>query len=77
MNSESNCFVSIIIPTRNEAKFIGRCLESLAQQDYPSQLWEVILVDGKSSDWTKEIAASFKNSFNLKILDNPRLRPPV
>jgi len=37
--------VSIIIPCRNEEKFIGRCLDSVIAQDYPKDKFEVLVVD--------------------------------
>jgi succinoglycan biosynthesis protein ExoA len=45
-------FVSVIIPVRNEEGFIGPCLQALAQQDYPREAFEVIVLDGESSDGT-------------------------
>jgi len=39
-------FVSIIIPCRNEEKFIGKCLDSIIEQDYPRGNLEVLVVDG-------------------------------
>jgi len=30
---KNNCFVSIIIPCRNEEKFISKCLDSIIKQD--------------------------------------------
>lgn len=65
-------FVSVIIPCRNEEKFIGKCLDSLVSQDFPSENLEVLVVDGASTDKTKEIA----KSFNVKILDNPNKYTP-
>lgn len=47
--------VSIIVPARNEAPRIARCLESLLAQDYPHL--EVIVVDDCSEDKTGAIAA--------------------
>lgn len=70
-------FVTLIIPARNEEKFIKLCLESLCQQDYPPDCWEVLVVDGTSRDRTKEVAASYKTSLNLKILDNPKISAPA
>ena len=32
--------VSIIIPCRNEEKFIGKCLDSILGQDYPKENWK-------------------------------------
>ena len=48
-------FVSIIIPIRNEEKFISECLDSVIAQTYPKKSMEVLLVDGRSDDKTKEI----------------------
>ena len=40
--------VSIIVPCRNEEKFIGKCLDSIIAQDYPNNKIEVLVVDGRS-----------------------------
>lgn len=45
--------VTVIVPARNEEGKIGRCLESLARQDYPD--YEVIAVDDRSDDRTGSI----------------------
>ncbi len=44
--------ISIIIPVRNEEKNILNCIRSLAKQNYPSSLFEVIIVDDHSTDET-------------------------
>jgi chlorobactene glucosyltransferase len=46
-------FITVVVPARNEEGKIGRCLESLAKQDYPN--YEVIAVDDRSQDKTGEI----------------------
>ncbi len=46
-------FVSVIVPVRNEEGFIGRCLQALAAQDYPHELFETIVLDGGSRDATE------------------------
>lgn len=51
--------VSIIIPTRNDAKKIGFTLDSLIAQDYPD--FEILVIDAASSDRTIEIVKSFRN----------------
>lgn len=61
--------VSIIIPCRNEEKFIAKCLNSLSRQDYPKEDMEVLFIDGMSEDKTREIVKKY--SF-IKILDNPK-----
>ena len=52
--------VSIIVPARNEEKFIERCVRSLLLQNYPRL--EVIVVDDCSEDGTAEILAAQANS---------------
>lgn len=49
--------VSVVITTKNEEKNIGRCLESIALQTYPSI--EIIIVDNYSSDETQNIARKY------------------
>ncbi|GEM_PF-1071037 len=48
--------VSVIIPTLNEEKNIGRLLDSVNASKYPDK--EIVIVDGGSSDSTVEIARS-------------------
>lgn len=42
--------VSIILPARNEEEFIGKCLDSLLDQDYEN--YEIIVIDDSSTDST-------------------------
>jgi glycosyltransferase involved in cell wall biosynthesis len=70
-----NPFVSIIIPCRNEEKYIGKCLDSILSQDYPKERLEVLVVDGMSEDKTRETIKNFQFSnpnFQLRLLDNPK-----
>jgi succinoglycan biosynthesis protein ExoA len=46
--------VSVIIPCRNEARCIGRCLDSVLASEYPREWLEVIVADGMSQDGTRE-----------------------
>jgi len=52
--------VSIIIPTKNNADILERCLESIHNLDYPKDEVEVIIVDGHSTDGTVEIAKKYR-----------------
>ena len=71
-------FVSIIIPCRNEEKFIGECLDSIVANDYPKDRLEVLVVDGMSQDRTKEIIASYADRYSLiRLLDNPKKTTPA
>lgn len=64
--------VSIIVPCRNEKKYIAPCLESLIKQDY-SHIVEILVVDGMSEDGTREtVKALCTNHPTVKLLDNSR-----
>jgi len=66
-------FVSLIIPCRNEERFIGRCLDSIVANDYPRNSLEVLVVDGMSEDRTKEIVEGYVRQYPfIKILDNSK-----
>lgn len=54
-----NKMISVIIPTYNEEKNIGRCLKSLDTQTVPRGEFEVIVVDGKSDDRTVKVAKKY------------------
>ena len=43
---------SIIIPARNEALNIAICLQSIINQNYPKELFEVIIINDHSTDNT-------------------------
>jgi hopene-associated glycosyltransferase HpnB len=53
--------VTIVVPARDEAASIGRCLRSLLAQDYPGD-YRVVLVDDGSQDGTGEVAAGFADA---------------
>lgn len=64
-------FVTVIVPVRNEEKFIARCLESILHQDYGQRFFEVVIVDGASTDRTKELIQIFQKKYdNLILLNN-------
>jgi len=48
-------YVTVIMPIQNEAEFIRRSLGAVLAQDYPSDLMEVLIVDGMSTDQTYKI----------------------
>ena len=61
-------FVSIVIPTRNESENIKACLESIFKQNYPKDLFEVVMVDDYSTDPTLRFAREIDGE-NLTVLD--------
>jgi succinoglycan biosynthesis protein ExoA len=66
-------FVSVIVPVRNEARFVGHTLEQLLVQDYDRRRFEILVADGRSDDGTREIVRTLQEGHsNLRLLDNPR-----
>jgi glycosyltransferase involved in cell wall biosynthesis len=62
--------LTIVIPAKNEAKYIGTLLESLICQDYPAMRETRILVaDADSTDQTRAVVESFSDRLNLEIID--------
>ncbi len=60
--------VSIILPARNEEKYIEKCLESLLSQDYPN--YEIIAINDDSSDKTGELLHKYSISHSKIIYIN-------
>jgi len=51
--------VTLVVAMRNEGPSIGRCLASIAAQDYPADRLEVLVFDGESTDDSVALAAAF------------------
>lgn len=62
-----NITFSIIIPARNEADNIGQLLESILEQTYSRNLFEVIVVDDHSTDDTAAIVKKFEGVKLLQL----------
>ncbi len=54
--------LSVIIAARNEERNIVNCLNDLIKQDYPKNLFEIIIIDDNSTDKTANIVNDFINS---------------
>lgn len=65
-------FISVIIVMRNEEEYIEKCLLSILNQDYPKDKYEIIVVDGESTDKSVEIVSKYVDKFNIKIINNPK-----
>ena len=71
-------FVSIIIPCRNEERYIARCLDSIIAQDFPKDKLEILVIDGMSEDKTREILKNYTRQFPfIRFLDNPKKITPT
>jgi len=68
----NNKTVSIIIPCRNEERHIANCIQSLFDCDYPQKLIEILVIDGNSSDKTREIILQLQKRYDhLNLINNP------
>jgi glycosyltransferase involved in cell wall biosynthesis len=69
--------VSIVIPCRNEEKYIGRCIDSILVQDYPQDKLSVFICDGKSTDETVAIINDYSVKHrNVQLLVNEKQTTP-
>lgn len=69
--------VSVIVPMRNEAETIDRCLRSLLSQSIPISQYEVIVVDGMSDDRSADRVLKLREAApNLALLKNPSRTMP-
>jgi chlorobactene glucosyltransferase len=66
--------VAVIVPARDEAANIDRCLRSLAAQTYPASCLRIVVIDDHSSDCTFAIAAALAQTCpGLTVLRSPPL----
>jgi len=65
--------VSIILPARNEEKFIGKCLDSLIKQDYDN--YEIVTINDSSNDATGDIIKKYSKKFPKVISVDAKPKP--
>jgi len=56
-------FVSVLVAARNEEKTLVSCLDSLAENTYPADKHEIIVIDDRSTDRTADIAHTYTLRF--------------
>lgn len=73
MSDATPLSVSVILPCRNEVGAISSCLQSIVKSEYPKEYLELIVVDGRSNDGTRDIVKEFSEKFPwIRLLDNDR-----
>jgi glycosyltransferase involved in cell wall biosynthesis len=69
-------FITVVMAVRNEEHFISDTLQHVLNQDYPRDRFEIIVVDGKSTDLTREAVERILTNYpNVKLFNNPRRLP--
>ena len=71
--------ISIIIPCYNEERFIAGVLQRLVQQSSNAR-YEIVIVDGRSTDATRQAIENFaaeNNNLSLRVIDNPARNIPT
>src|SRR5262245_41454389 len=65
--------VTVVLPVRNESGRLDAVLEDVLAQEYPADRVEVLVVDGASTDDTRERAErAARRDARVRVLDNPR-----
>ena len=74
MTDSFTSHLTVVVPIRNEERYIDDTLAMFARQDYPRDRFEILVVDGMSIDKTREKVQEFiatHPDVNLRLLDNP------
>ena len=73
-------FVSVVLPIRNEVRYIEECVLRLLDQDYPRDRLEILVIDGNSDDGTRVVLEKLlaqHGEARLRVLDNPARTVPT
>lgn len=57
--------VTVIVAAHNEERFIGRCIRSLLAQNFPRDLFEILVVNDGSNDKTEYALELFKEDITI------------
>ncbi|MBP8116473.1 MAG: glycosyltransferase, partial [Nitrospira sp.] len=64
--------MTVLVPCRNEADFIERCLTSILSNGYPADRLGVLVVDGRSEDGTRSVLGAYAQRHAcVRVIDNP------
>lgn len=63
--------ISVVIATLNSMRTFELCLKALTEQNYPKEKLEILVVDGGSTDGTRELA----RKYGCTVIDNPKVEP--
>jgi len=72
--NKSHCFqkkfftISVVIITYNRSRALKECFASLSEQDYPKELYEIIVIDDGSIDETEEFMKMVSSKGHIRYL---------
>jgi len=70
------CRASVVIPIRDRPDSLKRCLDSLAEQDFPAENFEIIVCDdGSRADLSRIVNNRPPGHPDIKLLKQDRLGP--
>ncbi|MFH0778431.1 MAG: glycosyltransferase family 2 protein [Candidatus Eisenbacteria bacterium] len=65
--------ISVVLPVLDEERHIGEVLGSLLEQEFPEDMFEIVVVDGGSTDKTAEVVSRFATAHsNVTLLHNEK-----
>jgi len=63
--------ISAVICTLNRAAYLAKAVESLINQTYPKEYYEIIVVDNGSTDNTREVVEKFSQLARIRYIYEP------
>lgn len=76
-NNKDLPFISALLVTKDEQDYVEMSLMSLVEQSYPKSCYEIIVIDGGSTDNTLSIVEDIRKKystdrFSISVYDNPK-----
>jgi glycosyltransferase involved in cell wall biosynthesis len=70
--------LTVLLPCRNEARYIGACLDSIVAGAYPLDRLEILVIDGNSTDGTQAFVREYAEQHpQVRLLNNARQIVPT
>jgi len=69
----SKDFISILIAVKNEEQYLDNCIKSLINQNFPQDMYRLVVIDGLSTDQTLKIASEWQSKYSsqISVCNNP------